>query len=409
MNTSPGKTIFAPTTCLSADQLRLYSTHTLDKSAVRAVEEHLADCELCSIALDGFAAVAVSAADLHAINAQVDKLSGVNWFQTLGGKISIGLSSIVVLVAGVWFYQLQNAVKPAIVTPSVQVIAPATPAKADDPTVINPVPSLAKQETTNKSKPLAEISKPLANENYMEQVSDNNNLALSITNSNLNQQNLKFNPDNYANSNSIQNPRLNNQVQNTSGNSVSNVTPMFTPDDLVFTPEYNSQIQYLNGLKITDFDKLYYYQAGNLQPRDIPSPVEGRKPSESNEILREPVHTETAEAVLKSGLLYFKNQKYGDALGRFSELLDVNGGDINALFYTGICWYNLNKADRSIAFLDKVLNMKNNAFHEEALWYKALGLLLKKDNEPAKLVLQQISDEKGFYGKQAREKLKELK
>lgn len=406
MNTSPGKITFTPTACLSAEQLRLYSAHQLDKAGLRAVEEHLADCEFCSLALDGVLVVSVTAADFQEINSRVDTMSGAKWFNSLGGKIIIGLSSIAILAGGIWLYENRDREEKTVSVTKQQATAPP-------PAVINEEMKAPEQSAVVASRSNSPAAKPTPvvtsdnNEKYMEQVGDNNSL------SNMNTQGFNFNPDNYANSNTVQNPRnLNSntaQVQNISNTTIQNNHPLFTPDDIVFTPEYNSPIQFINGLKVTDFDQLYYAQPGALQPHDIPSPVEGYRPSESNDILKEPVHTVTVESLLKSGLLSLKNKKYGEALVKFKQLLEVNAGDINSLFYAGLCWYNLNKPDKCIADLNGVLAMKNNAFWEEALWYKAQALLMKKDLTAAKEVLQQISEEKGFYGKQAREKLKEIK
>ena len=86
--------------CITADQLRLYSEHKLSGKGLRAVELHLADCELCSAAADGFLMTAVSAAELSQINSRIDSLSGASWFGTLGSKIILDFSVLELTGAG---------------------------------------------------------------------------------------------------------------------------------------------------------------------------------------------------------------------------------------------------------------------------------------------------------------------
>jgi len=116
----------------------------------------------------------------------------------------------------------------------------------------------------------------------------------------------------------------------------------------------------------------------------------------------------TYKQTLKLGIHQFKLANYKAALIQFNLILAKHPKDVNALFYAGLCNYNLNDFTKTLQQLNKVLINKEIVFNQEANWYKALTFIRLKNNKEAKKLLNQIINENGFYKVQATEKLKAL-
>lgn len=105
---------------------------------------------------------------------------------------------------------------------------------------------------------------------------------------------------------------------------------------------------------------------------------------------------------LADALEKFKKKEYKQALNDFTIILDTYPDDANALFYGGLCYYNLNLTDKAINYFGL---LSNTPFDEEAEWYQALSYKLKGDDNKAKSMLKVITDKNGFYSKRASEML----
>lgn len=108
---------------------------------------------------------------------------------------------------------------------------------------------------------------------------------------------------------------------------------------------------------------------------------------------------------LRKTMSVFADGNNKKALGRFETILTAYPNDVNALFYGGLCYYNLQNYSKAAELFDKLLDSDYGNFAEEAKWYLAKSLL---NTEPSKArkILFEIKDEKGFYAKQAEELLK---
>lgn len=112
---------------------------------------------------------------------------------------------------------------------------------------------------------------------------------------------------------------------------------------------------------------------------------------------------------LESGIKALKNENYQSALTQFDLILKIHPKDVNALFYGGIAFYNLDQFNDAKIKFEEVLKNKQTTFNQEAKWYQAKNLIALKENKKAKKILQEIIDVNGFYKEQAIEKLGELK
>ncbi|TNF47015.1 MAG: tetratricopeptide repeat protein [Bacteroidetes bacterium] len=108
---------------------------------------------------------------------------------------------------------------------------------------------------------------------------------------------------------------------------------------------------------------------------------------------------------LRKTMSVFADGNNKKALGRFETILAAYPNDVNALFYGGLCYYNLQNYTKAAELFDKLIDSDFGNFSEEAKWYLAKSLL---NTEPSKArkILNEIIEEKGFYAKQAEELLK---
>ena len=96
------------------------------------------------------------------------------------------------------------------------------------------------------------------------------------------------------------------------------------------------------------------------------------------------------------------------ALARFITILNTYPDDLNALFYSGLCYYNLNQSQMAIEQFHAVNASRFSNFKEEAEWYLVLSYLQSKQIEKAKSLLDLIIANNGFYAAQAKVELKKI-
>ena len=75
--------------------------------------------------------------------------------------------------------------------------------------------------------------------------------------------------------------------------------------------------------------------------------------------------------------------------------------DVNALFYAGLCTYNLGLYDRAEHFLRLAMVHPLQVFHEEGEWYHALALDRSGRSEEARISFERIANAGGFYAQRA--------
>jgi hypothetical protein len=111
---------------------------------------------------------------------------------------------------------------------------------------------------------------------------------------------------------------------------------------------------------------------------------------------------------LEQALLKTKAGNYFGAIDDFNIILEQFPNDQNALYYKAVCTYELNNNDVALKEFDKVLDGRINTFHEESMWYK--GLIYKEERQyaAAEKVLEEIVNDNGYYGVQAKKELDEL-
>lgn len=372
--TSPYSNMFTETKCLSFQELDLYAKGSLSAKEKHRIEEHLTDCELCSAAVSGFAIAPVTAGDISSLHKSIDSMSrkkhwySSNWF--------IGIASMLVLV-GIWII----AAKPFAKKQSLAHNAPSTEQYVEDQKI--PPPSW---DFKNETGVATDPQKTAPKENFIKQkVKEEKPVAVTPA------------------------PEPNTPV--TSTQPVTPVKPEVKPSaeekEEIIVQKYNAPVRYIEDLKVTDFEKYYTIASSPFKntPGHIPAYKENKDKKSPFDEIPETERSVGADEVLAKGLKSFNKKDWSKAMTQFNILLDVNSKDVNALFYKGVCAWNMDRPLIAQKCLLQVLENNNNVFHQEAKWYLALTYIKAGETDSAKETLQEIVKEKGFYSKRAKEKL----
>ncbi len=149
----------------------------------------------------------------------------------------------------------------------------------------------------------------------------------------------------------------------------------------------DAPVIYMYNLKLTDYQKIYYKADGNpLTINDTATPK-----------------------LINLAMKNFMASKFNESILYLKPLLNRNHNDPNALFYIGAAYYYEKNYPQAIIMFNRIENLSNNIFKQEAYWYKALCCIDLQKNTEAKTLLQHILDAQGFYAQQAKQQLASLK
>jgi len=180
-----------------------------------------------------------------------------------------------------------------------------------------------------------------------------------------------------------------------------------TPEPEKTVVRSNVKFTYLQDLKVVDYRELYTSNIKKTQL--ILTGVSADKENAGTKI--EPEYKTVLipyEDYLNETMEEYKSNNYKNALKNFRIIHEHYPEDLNAFFYSGLCYYNLGKFDKAIEYFDKCINNSFSTFEEEAEWNKALCLMKKKKNKEAEELLVKIIARRGHYSRLASEKIKEL-
>ncbi len=115
-------------------------------------------------------------------------------------------------------------------------------------------------------------------------------------------------------------------------------------------------------------------------------------------------HIEVDEEYMKyleSALELLRLEDNDAAVLRFKRILQTFPNDQNALFYLGVCYYNMYAYKEALIKFEEVQAQLPPIFDQEARWKKAKCLIALKRQKEAIPILTQISTGDGFYSEQA--------
>ncbi len=156
------------------------------------------------------------------------------------------------------------------------------------------------------------------------------------------------------------------------------------------------------GFIVVDYSKIKDGNQIKKQTLNLKS-VPASKENKSSNLETHQLKTEQIDYIeffSKSQELFLANN-FKKALEGYNQILEQYPTDVNAHFYSGLCYYNLNQNKKAINSFNIVQTHYYNTFSEEAEWYKANALLDMNDIKDARLLLKSIIQKDGFYAEQA--------
>ena len=167
---------------------------------------------------------------------------------------------------------------------------------------------------------------------------------------------------------------------------------------------------YLHGIKAIDYNSY----RNNPEVKIDQIILNGVPANYENEVTNETEATTKTVLIgyrdyLDKTLSYVEKSKWKSALARWNEVLNDYPDDLNALFYSGFCLYNLKQYDEACAKFSACLQLNFSNFNEEATWYLAKSRLANGERSLAKELFKAIKENKGYYSKDAEKVLKDWK
>lgn len=111
---------------------------------------------------------------------------------------------------------------------------------------------------------------------------------------------------------------------------------------------------------------------------------------------------------LSNALKLFNTNDYKNSNKEFNIILTYFADDANAIFYSGLSYFQMADYKKAEKQFIKMLNHSYNTFYEESQWYLAQTYLLSGNKKEAINLLKKISNEDGFYSQRAKDKLDEF-
>lgn len=353
---------------LSFDDWERYRSGKGNKELEKQISGH----DLNYLAAQGFEKAGITGADVNAV------IRGVNaktfTLSNLGAVLVAGVVALVFIT--VFFFALKEDNKTSAETASMPPVAASELPGAQPEKKAEAVTAVLQPEAAKKSNPWKKehfaIEKP--------------SQPLSET----------------------QEAESNIEIEDMSTHRVNSVGHV-NNEEINFEHIPNAPVIYMQGLKVTNF-RLYYFKAdkkfeiinGGFDPQfGGPDDYKTNKRDFKSESMKT-----TAVDVLDEALQNFSKQKYTYCINEMDLLLKLNPKDVNALFYSAMSMYFIQKNAKAIEYFDRILESENNIFHEEAEFYKALALAQNNQKPEAVALMKRIAGEKGFYAARAADFLK---
>lgn len=463
--------IFAPTGCLSEEQLLKYSNNTLPQKEKHKVEKHLLECELCTDAMEGFA-FAPAAAEINDTRSSVrqiaqGKTSAVNhWKRFLLAASVIGIAFI-----SFYFAFLKNRpaernllsenIKSEQVLPAEEPVKPVEKTPGDGKDISSGETGIPKEIKKNGSAmaelkfkeerktvqsvaadKLEEVNNKSAREDLVSTISGTST-AMVYDKKNISdmdepgkrraEEETKEEPESltYAEETIQKESEI---VPNEGYIRPAAQSPVMEKDD---SKNYNKEtirirkaeesaagakvaakkaevkppafdVKYIENYKVVDYSDEY---TAVILPeaKNIPAQFENsEKAKEAESELQLQTKNLMYDDILSEGLANLEAKNYTAALEKFNLILKNYPGDLNAVFYTGLIYYHLGNYDIAMLNFNTVISSDNIAFRDEANWYKALTFQQKNEKEKARALFREISGKENFYKTRASEMLEEM-
>jgi tetratricopeptide (TPR) repeat protein len=172
----------------------------------------------------------------------------------------------------------------------------------------------------------------------------------------------------------------------------------------------NVKTLYINGLLVIDYSEQYSESSSASELSGTPAKYKTLKDTTQDKTTTSETQQQyDYKDYLTLSLNKYKQDNYKAALKNFLLILNQYPEDLNAKFYGGLCYYNINNPTKAMEFFDYILAHDYNTFYQEAQFYKALCLQRMGEYGKANLLLKKIVAQNGFFAEQAKALLEKEK
>ncbi|MBL7942180.1 MAG: tetratricopeptide repeat protein, partial [Flavobacteriales bacterium] len=164
-------------------------------------------------------------------------------------------------------------------------------------------------------------------------------------------------------------------------------------------------LKHINNYKVVDYgamrhDKWVPFDA------DLPGTSADRENPETPPHTAEPEIKVPYLRYIQDCIEAFYKGETNRCLQHFATVLQQYPDDVNAQFYSAMCFYKKGDYAKAIKFYDQSLANDTRTFGEESLYYKAMSLKNSGKTKEANDLFTYIVNGNGYYRKQAEAELK---
>lgn len=191
-------------------------------------------------------------------------------------------------------------------------------------------------------------------------------------------------------------------------NSSLNIIEVPTKDEIVYS---NVPLIYMKNFLLVDYSKIYI-NPPTLEQQQIfgTSPALENKDDSLSDVFDSNIQTVviTYKDYLRETQELFEQHEFKSALKRYKVILNKYPEDLNAHFYSALCYYNIGQYDLAIQHFKIAKNHPYNTFQIDAEWYLAKTFYQIGKKESCKKLLNKIIEEGQYYTPQAKALLEKL-
>lgn len=357
---------FSPRGELTPEQLKAYAEGRLDKAARREVELHLEQDPLARDAAEGLMEPG-ALAGLAALDGSRPHGSPKPLWPWVAG-------AAVVLIAGATWWSMDQGPMPETVADGSVVISPSS----NEPVTTGMDTPLESEEI----EAAAEIPE-----------------TLFIGHTNTDRHALEMRRTVEATAREAFTVERLEGIPTALDTSIEPISPKATR-----SKRYSIQLMYLHDLKLVEPRELY--RADPLLFEDERHVGANFPDREAQHTAQEPQRLVKYTPYMDGVMAKFARNDHKGCLEDLRFLLRQYPNDVNALFYAGLCSYNLGMNERAREFLHRAATHPIGVFDEEAVWYHALTLSRLGEHAAAKEAYERIASDGGFYAERASAKLR---
>lgn len=181
-----------------------------------------------------------------------------------------------------------------------------------------------------------------------------------------------------------------------------------TPDDIVYS---NVKTFYMRKFLLVDYSDIY---TGAIKVTSFvltgTSAMLENKEDQLNEVHETDIVTKLIpyKTYLAETQELFGESNFKQSLKKYKVILAHYPYDLNAHFYSGLCYYNLGKPKKALEHFDIAIQHQYNTFKIDAEWYKAKTYYSIGNIETCRELLEKIIDANNYYQSQAAQLLLQL-